>query len=169
MKKKFTVTALLLLSLSLLLCSVSCSDQANGNDRVILSTADSGILSDGLIAESSLPQNTEIQDWYEESKSREILPYALLYSKDESDGRWHCWLYVGTWQDGDSLKLGKLDASGFCVTIDYATPSENPQPGCTGAFHFSFSYDEGEPTFEFSVNGDTDGLISTVSDVSVAP
>ena len=165
MKKKLTITAILLLAL--LLSAVSCSDSKNG-DRVVIPLSESGILSDGLIAEASLPQNTEILDWYEVAKARELLPYSLLYSKDENDGKWHCWLYVGTWQEGDKLSLSKLDASGFCVIIDYTTEAEESETGASGAFHFSFSY-EGEPSFEFSVNGDTDGLVTTVSNLSVAP
>ena len=171
MKIKLLLTALLLLAL--LLASVSCQngkrDQTpDSSHRVVLSATDCGIVSDGWIAETALPQNTEILEWYEESKAREIIPYALLYSKDASDGLWHCWLYVGTWQADDVLTLGKLDTEGFCVTMSYETKRDDPETGAAGAIHFSFSY-EGEPSFEFSVNGDSDGMISTISDVSVAP
>ena len=168
---RFLITALLLLGM--VLSSASCqsnkqNNASDGSDRVIVSATDCGIVSDAWITEAALPQNTEILEWYEESRAREMIPYALLYSKDADDGRWHCWLYIGTWQDGDVLTLGKLDAEGFCVTMDYKTEHTDPQTGAAGAFHFSFSY-EGEPSFEFSVNGDSDGMISTISDVSVAP
>ena len=170
MKTKILITVLLLLAL--LLSSVSCQDKQNNasdsSDRVVISAADCNIVSDGWIAEEALPQNTEILDWYEASKARELIPYALLYSKDATDGLWHCWLYIGTWQKGDTLTLGRLDADGFCLTMDYVTEETDPQTGAAGAFHFSFPY-KGEPSFEFSVNGDTDGLISTISDISVAP
>ena len=169
MKTRLLITAILLISLLFSSCSDTKNNkQQDGTDREVLSAADSGIVSDGWIAEAKLPQSTEILDWYEVSKARELIPYALLYSKDEADGKWHCWLYIGTWQSGDTLTLGRLDADGFCVTMDYATEATDPALGAAGAFHFSFSFD-GEPSFEFSVNGDTDGLISTISDVSVAP
>ena len=170
MKKKLTSLALLLIAM--ILCAASCADKPNNtptdNDRAVISQEASGIVSDGLISESNLPQNPEILDWYEESKARELLPYALLYSKDASDGKWHCWLYVGTWQEGNKLTLGRLDTDGFCLTMDYTTAAEISEVGASGAFHFSFAYD-GEPSFEFLINGDTDGLIVTISDVSVAP
>ena len=167
MKTTLLRTALLLLAI--LISLASCQDKAaDGTDRIIVSATDSGIVSDGLIPEENLPQNAEILDWYEEAKAREMIPYALLYSKDASDGLWHCWLYIGTWQKGDSLTLGRLKGDGCCVTMDYATEATDPDTGAAGAFHFSFPY-EGEPSFEFSVNGDTDGLISTICDVSVAP
>ena len=169
-KKKLTLTAILLLSV--VLFAVSCSNdkssQAPSGDRVVISAADSGILSDGLIPEANLPQNSEILDWYEQAAARELLPYALLYAKDATDGKWHCWLYIGTWQEGDKLTLGSLDTNTFCVAMDYTSEADDPSVGATGAFHFSFTC-EGEPSFEFSVNGDTDGLVTTVCDVSVAP
>lgn len=168
MNKKLLTAALLLLSLLLAFSACADDKKGNGGDRAVISAADSGIVSDGLIPESELPQSTAIRDWYEESKSRELLPYALLYAKDESDGKWHCWLYVGTWHEGDKLSLGSLTADGFCVVMDYVTEATDPETGAEGAFHFSFSC-TGEPSFEFSVNGDSDGLITTVLGTSVAP
>ena len=169
--KKTKLLQLLLFCLALL-CAVSCSKKndgtSNGNtDRVVISAEQSGIRSHGRLTEAELPQNAEILDWYEEAKDREVIPYALLYAKEPSDGVWHCWLYVGTWQEGDTLTLGTLAANGYCVTMDYTTAAEDADAGGEGVFYFTFSC-EGEPSFEFSVNGDTDGFVSQHADCSVA-
>lgn len=143
-------------------------DETAGNISVpeILSESESGVTCYGWIAESLLPSNTEIKEWYDEARDRETLTNALLYSKGE-DGLWHCWLYIGTWKEGDTVAIGRARENEGCTVINHKPQNINAEAGSAGAIYFTVSVN-GEPDFDFYVGGVSEGILRVHTDVSVA-
>ena len=101
-----------------------------------------------LIDSASLPENATVREWFRKAQEREQLTNALLYSKD-SDGLWHCWLYIASYRDGDSISH---EVNGDGVTVISATLKDPDATDCNGAHYFTLTSDT-EPEFELEING----------------
>ena len=168
-------TGWLLLTVALLLvCLAGCrknqTENPDGEENIeaadlqLQSAEASGITSHGWIAESAFPANDALREWYEEAADRENLTNALLYAKGV-DGLWHCWLYIGTWQDGDGLEMGR-DGNG-AIALNHKPQNADAEAGSAGAVYFTLQ-SEPEPDFDFYINGVSEGILQELSDASVA-
>ncbi|MBQ7347406.1 MAG: hypothetical protein IJW55_05565 [Clostridia bacterium] len=161
-------TLLFLLTLCLLISVASCAKDGTIEDDEPLSVASdtSAIVSHGWVAENALPQNTALADWYAASSARQIVNNALICSRDDNDGLWHCWLYLGAWEEGDTLSFGADSTDGYTVVISHIAYAEDDGDNSTGVFYFTVD-SPAELDFDLYVNNDSEGMIVTHSDVSV--
>lgn len=163
---------LLSLCLCLLLAFSSCvSPQSSASDttaqtKITVSAEDAGIISHGFIVEEDFPTNERLTEWYADAVTREYVPGAIIYSKDDTDGLWHCWLYLVSYTDGDMVTLRGNNDNGLCVLISHAS-THTDATGSTGAHYFTVN-SESTPSFELTVNGEKEGLIITHADISVS-
>ena len=153
-----------LLAAILCLSLVGCNNGGNDPLDSDESTDAKGVTAHGRVEASDFPANTELTDWYARSMVREQLTNAILCSYEESDGLWHCWLYLGAYQKGDAVAFGASQQDGT-VYIRH-TAADPDASGATGAFYFTVEQAD-EPTFELYVNGDFVGMIVTLAQGSM--
>lgn len=164
------IISLLLAALLLTLSLTACRDKdqtdtpTSPEESTTIPFSETGIVSHGTVKEAELPSDTALADWYEQAKAREQLTDALFYAKDAEDGLWHCWLYVGSYREGDSLELGAGSADGT-VYIRHTAASPD-EIGAACVFYFTVDR-EGEPTFELHRNNDISGLLLTLAQAAV--
>lgn len=166
--------AVLLAAWMLLLPLSSCTEKndkgaettdAAYEQKTLPPTVETGVVQHGWVSEGELPQNAALRDWYDEARGRENLSNSLLYAQ-EDDGTWHCWLYIGTWRDGDLLRIGCETADPNRVILRYIPQYADAALGSTGAHYFTLTGVE-SPDFSFYLNSDTEGFLSVHSDTSV--
>ena len=170
---KKTIAVLLAACMLLLPLSACAGKGENGvettnatyGEKPLPATVETGVVQHGWISESDFPQNAALRDWYDEARERENLSNSLLYAQ-ESDGTWHCWLYIGAWRDGDILRVGRETADQSRVLLRYIPQYANAALGSTGAHYFTVTGTD-SPDFSFYLNSDTEGFLSVHSDVSV--
>ncbi len=168
-------TGLILLTVALLLvCLAGCrknqTENPDGEENIgaaelqLQSAEASGITSYGWLSESAFPANETLREWYEEAADRENLTNALLYAKG-ADGLWHCWLYIGTWQESDTLEMGR-DGNG-AIAINHKPKNPDAEARSAGAWYFTLQ-SEADPDFDFYINGASEGILQELTDASVA-
>ncbi|MBE6553386.1 MAG: hypothetical protein E7666_03485 [Ruminococcaceae bacterium] len=156
----------LVLCLAAMLCA--CTDSTLPNDKTDpTDTTDSIGSTEGLstperYAEAALPALPDLSAWYERAVEREQLTNALIYSQ-EGD-LWHCWLYVGSYADGDRVEVFS-DAGRL---IFRATVADANASGSRSVLYFTFSC-ETEPDAVIEVNGEDEGILLTLADTSLKP
>ena len=162
---KKIVLCLLAISLTVFLVACKVGDGTSpGNPS---QTPDlSAISSREWVEAEQLPQNDAVLDWYEDAAAREIVRNALICSLDEIDGLWHCWLYLGAWEEGDSLSFGIDTTNGYTVVINHTAYAEDDGTNSAGAFYFTVASST-EPSFDLYVNQESEGMLVTRSDVTV--
>lgn len=154
-----------LLLLALLLCiPLSACNQKSPNEqdetKPPIGAQEAGITSYGKIAEADFPDSTVLREWYDLAKAREYLTNTVLYAKDEAE-IWHCWLYIGSYCDGDTLEVAAGSTNG---EILFRHTAQNTEAlGFTGAFYFTIE-NETEPTFTLYQNEEFAGLLQTHAD-----
>ena len=149
-----TILLFLLLCFSLAACGT-------GEDEPVdtgISFAQSGIQSQGKIEAKDFPDIAAFAEWYAQAAEREQLTNALLCEKDESDGLWYCWLYLGSYTEGDAVELGSESEQGTVLIRHTAKDAEGTGATCV----FAFTVDrDADPAFELYQNGDFAGLVIT--------
>ena len=151
------------LSLCLLLSAVSCQDQDGTTNtqateaRPTVSANEAGIVYRGFVPEAELPANEELTDWYTDALNLETVPASLLYSKDEADGLWHCWIFFVEHGSRDTLSICADVREELCVILEYKN-DPLPEDADLGAYYFTVD-SEASPAFDLLVNGEHDGLI----------
>ncbi len=166
------LTAALLLAVLLLSMLSACKDEKQPEqtppeeESTTIPFSQTGIVLHGEVRADELPNEPTFTDWYERSTIRTQLTNTILYAKDPTDGLWHCWLYVGAYQENDVLELGAISADGT-VYIRH-TAADASHTGATCVFYFTVERD-GEPEFEMVQNNDTAGLLLTVGSTAVKP
>ena len=171
MKRTLIFSLLICLLLSCASCigakepSIDTSD-ATDETRPTVSAAAAGLVSHGFVSEEDFPANARLTEWYADAIEREFVPCSVLYAKDETDGLWHCWVYLASWAEGDTVTFSADNTDGLCVIIQHkaATPDAD---GSTGATYFTVACDAA-PAFDLLVNGEDEALIVTHADVSVS-
>ena len=123
-----------------------------------ISFAESGIKSQGKIEAEAFPDTAAFAEWYGEATEREQLTNALLCEWDENDGLWHCWLYLGSYTEGDAVELGAQSAQGTVLIRHTAKKVDATGAACVFAFMVAR---DAEPEFELYQNGDFAGLVIT--------
>lgn len=170
MKKTLIFSLLLCLLLSCASCVSAKEPSINTSDatetRSTVSAEEAGIVSHGFVSEEDFPANTRITEWYADAIVREYVPCSVLYAKDDTDGLWHCWVYLTSWTQGDTVTLSADKTDGVCVIIQHKA-ADAESTGSTGATYFTVVCNA-TPTFDLLVNGEEEGLIATHADVSVA-
>ena len=164
------LTAILLLAVFLLPILSACKEQKQPEqtspeeESTTIPFAQTGIVLHGELSADELPHDQTLSAWYENAIGRTQLTNAILYAKDPTDGLWHCWLYVGAYQEGDTLELGAISADGT-VYIRH-TAADTAKIGATSVFYFTVERAD-EPEFEMVQNNDTVGLLLTVGSTAV--
>lgn len=173
MKKTLCKICSLSLALLMLLSFSACQKKAEGTQEEEASkesykpASEFGVTDYGWISEASFPNHEELENWYEKSKERTSLVYAVFYAKDESQNIWYCWLWAeGYTPATDSMSLSVDNANGTCLHMDITL--ENEEADSTGAYCFAIPSDT-EPTFVLSVNGITEGMIVTLGSKAAIP
>ncbi len=162
----------IVLSLCLLLSAASCKSKNGAADtdakesRPTVSADEAGIVSHGLIDETDFPANEQLTEWYVHAMSLENIAGSLIYSKDDTDGLWHCWVYLVSHGERDGLTLRADTSDGLCIILDYKDdPIEDD--ALSGAYYFTVRSDV-PPEFDLLVNGEDEGMIITHADSTVA-
>ena len=159
--------AILLLVLCLLSAFGACSKNGEAGDGTPTISEDASLISShGWIREDEVMAQKEISEWYAEAADRKVVRNALIYARDSEDGLWHCWLYLGSWGEGDSLSFGADATDGYTVVISHMAYSEDDLENSTGAVYFTVACDA-EPSFDLYVNNESEGMITTHADTSV--
>ena len=162
----------ILLSVCLIFSAASCKskDAATETDtkapRPTVSADAAGIVSHGFVAETNLPANETLTEWYVGALSIETVAGSLIYAKDDTDGLWHCWAYFVEHGERDGLTLRADTSDGLCVILDY-TNDPLPEDAVLGAYYFTVQADNA-PDFDLLVNGEDEGMIITHADSTVA-
>ena len=172
MKKSLLNLCALTLALGMLLSLGACAKknqeaEQNTTGKESFKPADEfGITTYGLIPESAFPNHEELEDWYEQSKERSSLVYAVFYAKDAERDVWYCWMYAEGFTFADTASLTVDDTNGTKVHIDLTVQSDEVSP--IGAYCFAIP-SAVEPTFAMTVNGAPEGLIVTLSQNAAIP
>ena len=162
----------ILLAICFCLTAASCIDKGDAKDtgtaetHSTVSADEAGIVSHGFVKETELPAIERLTEWYAGVLPLETIPGALIYSKDDTDGLWHCWVYLGALGDHDALTLYAATDDGLCVILNY-TDDTYGDANILGAYYFTVDSDTA-PDFDLVINGEDEGLIVTHADVSVA-
>ena len=175
MKNQKTIrVGVALLLAAVLLCLAACTGSSSvegistaqqEEERTVPATVETGVVRHGWISATEFLQNDTVRDWYEEAKERESLTNSLLYAQ-ESDGTWHCWLYIGAWREGDLLRIGCEATDQNHVVLRYIPQYVDTVLGSTGAHYFTLTGVE-SPDFSLYLNSDTEGFLSVHSNTSV--
>ena len=155
----------LLLCLCLLGCFLACEKEETPPE-VDSDATDAGLLTQLRIEEDDMPPRRELTEWYEDAEEREQLTNAILYAKDESDGLWHCWLYIGSHQAGDTLEYS-YDSENDVILFRH-TDGDTDTLGSDGVFYFTLDREE-EPAFELYQNGSFVGMLHTHGEDPIRP
>ena len=172
MKKSLLNLCALTLALGMLLSLGACAKknqeaEQNTTGKESFKPADEfGITTYGLIPESAFPKHGELEEWYEKSKERSSLVYAVFYAKDTARDIWYCWMYAEGFTFADTASLTVDDTNGTKVHIDLTIQSDEVAP--IGAYCFAIP-SSAEPTFAITVNGESEGLIVTLSQNAAIP
>ena len=162
----------LALSLLMLLSLASCQKKNDENTEETAAkesykpASEFGVTDYGLISENAFPNHEELEDWYEKSKERTSLVYAVFYAKDEATNIWYCWLWAEGFTDTDTVSLSVDDTDGACVHMDITI--QNEEAASTGAYCFAIP-GASEPTFVLNVNELSEGLIVTLGSKAAIP
>ena len=162
----------ILLAICFCLTAASCKVKDGTNDTPTAETPptvsadEAGIVSHGFVKETELPAIERLTEWYAGVLPLETIPGALIYSKDDTDGLWHCWVYLGAQGEQDALTLCATTDDGLCVILNY-TDDTYGDANILGAYYFTVDSDTA-PDFDLLINGEDEGLIVTHADVSVA-
>ena len=160
--KTTKILLVLLLCLSMI-CSLSACNKGDGNGGEPPATdLPIGMTVHGWVEEADLPDISDLTDWYSLAKSREQLTCTLLYALDETDGLWHCWLYMGCFSGGDTLSFEDADG----ILVIRGTVKDPDAAGHSGAYYFTLQSDS-EPEIELYLNGSFEGILLTHADTSV--
>lgn len=165
--KKFLLSLLaLVFCLSLAACTGNGDREESTADGTgsEISAAEAGIVAHGKFFQEDFPDNAEFDEWFELAREREQLTNALIYSKDDSDGLWHCRLYVGSFTDGDSVAFGSESAEG--IILIRHTAQDESSLGSAYIFYFTVDRNE-EPEFEFYQNDSFEGMLVTHAESSM--
>ena len=163
---KYIRTTLCFLLCLLLLASLLACEQEETPPQVNSNAKDAGLLTQLRIEEQDMPPRKELTEWYREAKQREQLTNAILYAKDETDGLWHCWLYIGSHEPGDTLEYGYDSETD---TILFKHTDQDPDSIVTkGVFYFTLDREE-KPVFELYQNGAFVGMLHTHSTDPIKP
>ena len=156
-----------LLCVCLCLGMSACTQNGNTPDETTetgIPFSETGIVSHGCVEEADFPTDAAFSSWFALAYNREQLTNALLYAKDGTDGLWHCWLYLGSYTEGDTLELGAVSAQGTVLLRHTANDEASLQASCV----FYFTVDrEAEPEFELYQNGDYAGMLVTLGDKAI--
>lgn len=131
-----------------------------------VSAEEAGIVSHGFVNETDFPANESLTEWYTNALSIETVPGSLIYAKDDTDGLWHCWVYLGAIGAQDALVFRATTDGGLCVIIDF-TADPYTSGETMGAYYFTVRSDA-SPDFDLIIDGENEGMIITHADVSVA-
>ncbi len=172
MNKKYLRLGALILSFLMLFSLAACSKKKDQAEETadptegFKSADEFGITMYGLIHESAFPRHDELEDWFEASQARDSLAYAVFYAREEASGLWYCWIYAAGYTFADAAELLVNDKNGTLVQINITLA--NSEATTPGAFCFSLP-SEVEPSFSMTVNGETEGLIVTLSNTPAIP
>ena len=158
---------LLLLALCLVLGAVSCTEQTPSTGDPADSTNGAELSTEGLsepvrYAEAALPSIDDLTQWFARAVDREQLTNAMIYSQEGN--LWHCWLYVGSYADGDRVTV-ETDGERLVLRANVADPLVS---GSRSALYFTFSC-ETEPDAVIEINGEEEGILLTFADTSLRP
>ena len=162
----------IVLTICFCLTAASCIGKGDAKDtgtaetRPTVSADEAGIVSHGFVKETELPAIERLTEWYTGVLPLETVPGALIYSKDDTDGLWHCWVYLGAQGERDALSLRAATDDGLCVILDYTDDTYGDAKNL-GAYYFTVDSDTA-PDFDLLINGEDEGLIVTHADGSVA-
>ncbi len=162
----------IVLAICFCLTAVSCkskdekTETLTAETRPIVSADEAGIVSHGFVKETEFPAIERLTEWYAGALPLETVPGALIYSKDDTDRLWHCWVYLGAQGEHDALSLRAVTDGELCVILDYTDDTYNDAENL-GAYYFTVESDTA-PDFDLLINGEDEGLIVTHADVSVA-
>ena len=171
MKNHLVKTLSLVISLVLLLSATACKkkETAAPEESTAASykpASEAGITDYGWIPESAFPNHDGLEDWYEKSKERTSLVYAVYYAKDAETSIWYCWLWAEGYVATDTVTLSVDDTAGTCVHVDITV--QNEEALSMGAYCFAIP-SEVEPSFALTVNGSTEGMIVSLGSVPAIP
>lgn len=157
----------LILSLSLAACRKNAqikTEEASAENYK--PAAEAGVTDYGWIPASAFPKHEELDNWYEASKERSSLIYAIYYAKDEATNIWYCWLWAEGYTATDTLALSVDSTNGTDVRIDLTVQNEDLLSA--GAHCFAIPGDS-EPNFSIFVNEVPEGIIVTLGKSPAIP
>ena len=135
------------------------------------STSETGISASDVSIEdykkhsvSDLLSDYALGPWLERTMEREQITNALLCPAEASNGRLHCYLYIGAFCDGDTLAFGLNPVDGTILirhTAADANTTDSP-------YVFSFWVNVEEmPNVEIFQNDASSGILISYTDVAL--
>jgi hypothetical protein len=161
MKAYLTRAMLLMLSVLLMLCAISCQkkpsvqeDTTKVQETETYPTAQ-GVEIVGFLKEDDFPKNSDFTEWLEDARESEQIDYAVLVVAE--DRLYRCYLYSAVRGEDDAVRVGYRQKDGYLILQPDAPTEQEQGKGKDELFCFTVS-SASAPQLEILVGGDSKGV-----------